>query len=148
MFKKIITYKDFNDRVQQEPIFLNISKTELTSLELDAEGGFANYILKMIECRNDKNDKELARLVKRLLLMSYGEISEDGKKFRKSSEISEDFEQSALFDKYYIDLLTDDKQLIEFLKGIMPALTAEQQKQVDAEVSEFMKDHTNASSDN
>lgn len=148
MLKKLITYTDFNGKQQTEACYFNMTKTELTSLELETEGGFADYIMKTIECRNDKNNKELAKLVKKLVLMSYGEKSEDGKKFRKSEEILKDFEASAAFDEYFSILLSDENALLEFFKGIMPVMTKEQEKQIDEEVNRLLKERSDVTDQN
>ena len=143
MFKKLISYTDFNGKQQTEAHYFNMSKTELTSLEINKDGGFSNHIMEIVECQNDKNNKKLAGLIKELILMSYGVKSEDGKRFKKSEELSAEFEQTAAFDEFYISLLTNTDELLEFLKGIMPVMTKEQEKQIDTEVNKLMEQRAN-----
>ena len=46
MLKKSITYIDFNGEEQTDVCFFNLSKTELTQMEMSEKGGFENYISK------------------------------------------------------------------------------------------------------
>lgn len=142
MLAKKLTYTDFNGNQQTEINHFNMSKTELTSLELDTDGGFSSYVLGILECRNDKNNRELVKLIKDILLMAYGQKSDDGKRFIKSEALTAEFEQTAYFDEYYNLLVTNESALIEFLKGIMPVMTAEQEKQIDSEVNKFLKERS------
>lgn len=144
MIKRLITYTDFNGREQTEAFFFNLTRTELTNLELSEEGSYSERIKSIIECRNDKNMKKLINIIKDLIGMAYGEKSEDGKRFVKNSRIREEFESSAAYDTYVTTLLTNENELLEFLKGIMPVMTAEQQKQLDDEVNKYMAQNAQA----
>ena len=61
------------------------------------------------------------REFKKLILMSYGEKSADGKRFIKSKELSEAFSQSEAYNKIFMEIVTDSKAAAEFANGIMPS---------------------------
>jgi hypothetical protein len=57
---------------------------------------------------------------KKIVLLSYGEKTPDGKRFVKNDEIREAFSQTAAYDTLFMELATDDKAAADFIKGIMP----------------------------
>jgi hypothetical protein len=58
---------------------------------------------------------------KRIILLSYGVKSDDGKRFIKSAEMREAFSQTAAFDALFIELATNENAAANFIKGILPA---------------------------
>lgn len=118
MLKRQITYKDFNDEEVTEVFYFNISKPELIELEVEYGGGFRKTIQNIIEA---EDYKRLVAEFKRLILLSYGARSEDGKKFVKSDDLRAEFESHAAFQTLYMELATDEKIAAEFINGIMPA---------------------------
>lgn len=117
MLKKAITFKDFDGNEVTEEFYFNISKSELVELELSNEGGLEAY-LKRIIASND--GKTIVQEFKKLILMSYGVKSEDGKSFIKTDKVREDFQQTLAFDSLFFELSTDSDAATEFVKGIIP----------------------------
>ena len=58
--------------------------------------------------------------IKEFVLKSYGEKTDDGKRFIKSPEISEAFMQTEAYSQLITELLSDDAKSSEFILGIMP----------------------------
>ena len=117
MYKKTMTYEDYNGIERTEDFYFNLNKAEIAEMELTKDGGFANYIQKIVAA---KKQSEIVRLFKRLLLMSFGEKSDDGRRFIKSRELSREFEESAAFPEFYMLLATDEKEATAFVNGITP----------------------------
>lgn len=117
MLKHEITYEDFNGDTITEYFYFNLSKTELIELEHEYDRGFASNIEAIVEA---KNTKELISEFKKLILMSYGKKSEDGKRFIKNDELREEFSQTAAFNELFIKLATDDAAAAAFVNGIIP----------------------------
>ena len=118
MLKRQITYTDFDDREVTEVFYFNISKPELIDMEVQHEGGYVASIQRII----DANDpKRLVEEFKALILQAYGEKSEDGKKFRKSDALREEFAHHAAYQELWMELATDEKAASEFVLGVLPS---------------------------
>lgn len=125
MIKRTIEYTDFNGNKRTEDAYFNLSKVELIEIEKSIEGGLSNSIKKAIE---DDNIKDLLHLFKNIILKSYGEKSEDGRRFIKSKELSEEFSQTVAFEELYFKLATDSTMASEFINGIIPNLDSIENK--------------------
>lgn len=118
MLKKTITYVDYNGVERTEDFYFNLSKAEVTEMELSVEGGFS----KMIEEIVKSNDNvRIIELFKQMVLKAYGEKSADGKRFVKSKEIAEAFSQTEAYSEIFMELALDEKAAAAFVNGIMPA---------------------------
>lgn len=118
MLKREITYEDFNGNTHTESFYFNMSKPELIELEVEHQNGFDGMLQKIIDT---KDNKELIAQFKKIILMAYGIKSDDGKRFIKSDELREEFEQTAAFHTLFMELATDDKVAAVFISGILPA---------------------------
>ena len=117
MLKKAITYTDFNNTERTEDFYFNLMQAELAEMELSTQGGFAEY-LERIAKSND--GAKIISTFKEILVKAYGEKSEDGKRFVKSKELSEAFEQTQAYSVLFMQLVTDPDYAAEFIRGIMP----------------------------
>ena len=117
MLKREITFEDFNGLTCTETFYFNLSKSEILSLEASEVGGFKASIEKIIETEDAKG---LIEQFQSLILMAYGEKSDDGKRFLKNEEIKEAFRQSPAYDILFMELATNDKLAADFMLGIMP----------------------------
>lgn len=118
MYKKTITYTDYNDVQRTEDFYFSLSEAEITEMQLGVEGGYAAMIDKIIKAQDTP---ALIKIFKELLLKSYGIKSDDGRRFIKSAQLSEEFTQTPAYSELYMMLATDDKQASAFIKNIMPA---------------------------
>lgn len=128
MLKQTITFEDYNGDTVTETHYFNMTKVELIELELEYAGGFENTVKAMIDA---KNNKDLFAAVKKLVLSAYGQKSADGKRFVKSPGLSEEFSQTAAFDKLMMDLGTDDEKAFAFIVGVMPKDLADEASKKD-----------------
>lgn len=119
MIKKTITYTDYNDTERTEDFYFNLTKAELTEMELTTSGGMSKLIESII---NAKEEPEIIRIFKELLLMSYGEKSPDGRRFMKSDEITAGFAQTEPYSIIFMELATDTAAATKFINGLMPKL--------------------------
>jgi len=117
LLKKSITYEDpFTDEMITEDHFFHLSKAELVELELSETGGLSNKLQRIVE-QGDAND--IIRTFKDLVLRSYGLKTHDNK-FKKSPEISADFETSPAYSALFMELVTDAEKAAEFVNGVVP----------------------------
>lgn len=117
MLKKTITYTDYNDNERIEDFYFNLSKAELTEMELSTTGGLAEMIQKII---NTQDTPKIVKVFKDLVLAAYGEKSADGKRFVKTEEVRESFAQTEAYSELFMELATDADAAAAFVNGIVP----------------------------
>ena len=117
MFKKTITYIDYNGTERTEPFYFNLTKAEIMEMELGTEGGLAEMITRIVEA---KEAPAIIRVFKELILKAHGIKSDDGKRFIKSKEISDAFAQTEAYSQLFMELATDEKAAAEFVNNIVP----------------------------
>jgi hypothetical protein len=118
MLKKTITYNDYNGNERTEDFYFNLNKAEITEMELSAKGGLAETIKRVVAAQDQP---AIIKIFKELILKAYGEKSLDGKRFKKSEELSEEFSQTEAYSILFMELATDDKAASDFINGIVPA---------------------------
>ena len=124
MFKKTVTYKDYNGDTQTEDFYFNLTKVECLELEFGFGQGetLSGSIQTLI---NAKDMNTVITTIKKVLLTSYGVKSPDGKRFIKNDEIRKAFEESPAFEQIYWELVTDAEKSSEFIAGIVPSAVRE-----------------------
>ena len=118
MLKKTITYTDYNNEERTEDFYFNFTEVELTELQTSVNGGYAEMIQKMAK---SKDINSLITILKDLITKSYGVKSEDGRRFIKKPELTEEFVETPAFSTLYMELATDEKKMAEFINKIIPA---------------------------
>ena len=144
MYVKKIKYTNYNGEERERRFYFNLSKAEVLNMELGTNGGYENYINRIVETRDQH---ELIRMFKELIKMSYGVKSDDGEMFIKNDKVFSEFEQSEAYSEFYMELVTNTESAIEFINGIMPqALMAEVEKdpQYKEKIDEYKKLAANA----
>ena len=134
MYTKKIKYEDFNGEKRERKFYFNLSKAELLEMELSTNGGYENYINRIIETRDQA---ELIRIFKDLILKSYGVKSDDGERFIKTQQLTDEFTQTDAYSELFMELATNADSATAFVNGIIPAALA-------AEVSKEMAKKPNA----
>ena len=118
MLKRDITYKDFDGEIMTESFYFNLTKTELIELEVKYKDGLEATMKRIVKAE----DKEaLISEFQRIILLSYGVKSEDGRRFMKSDQLREEFTQMPAYDALFVELATDDEAANTFIKGILPS---------------------------
>lgn len=122
MLKKTITYTDYNGVERKEDFYFNLSKAEVTEMELSTEGGLAERIQKIVAAQDAPS---IIKIFKKLILDAYGEKSPDGKRFVKSKELSDAFAQTEAYSNLIMELAVDAKAASDFVNGIVPLIEKE-----------------------
>ncbi len=117
MIKKTIKYTDFNGTERTEDYYFNLTKAELTDMELSTEGGLDNLINRIVK---EQNVPEIMKIFKSIIAKSYGIKSDDGKYFRKSEDAFNDFASTGAYDELLIELMSNAEASSAFIKGILP----------------------------
>lgn len=118
MLKKTITYKDYNGVERTEDFMFNLTKAEILEMQLTKDGGMDAAIKKIVDA---KDAPEIMKVFKDLILKAYGIVSDDGRRFIKSKEISDSFAQTEAFSILFMELATDTDAASAFVNGIVPA---------------------------
>lgn len=117
MLKKTITYTDYNGETRKEDFYFNMTRAEITELELSIDGGLSDMIKRVTEA---KDVPSIIKIFKDLVLKAYGQKSPDGKRFIKSKALSEEFSQTEAYSDLFMELATDATAAAAFVNGIMP----------------------------
>ena len=117
MLRKTITYSDYNGNERTEAFYFNLTKAEVTEMEMSTAGGLAVMIEKIIAAQDAPS---LIKIFKDLVLRAYGEKSPDGKRFIKSEELSTAFSQTEAYSELFMELATDADSAAKFVNGIVP----------------------------
>lgn len=118
MFKKTVTYTDYDGVDRTESFYFNLSEAEIVEMELGTEGGWRERMQRIID---SKDAPTIMREFKKLIMNSYGIKSDDGRRFIKSDDISRDFVQTEAYNQIFMELVTDAKAAAEFANGIAPS---------------------------
>ena len=117
MLKKTIKYTDYDGNEREEDFYFNLSKAEVTEMELSKEGGMSEYIKKISAAQNAP---ELIKLFKEIITKSYGEKSLDGKRFIKNKELTEAFIQTQAYSELFVELASNADEAVKYINEIMP----------------------------
>ena len=127
MVKKTIKYTDYNGVEHTEDFYFNLSKAELTEMELSTTGGYGEMLQGIVAA---EEHTKLVPIIKDIIFKSYGEKSDDGKRFMKSPELSTAFSQTEAYSELFMEIATDADASAAFVNGIIP--TDVQQKVEEA----------------
>lgn len=118
MHKEVITYTDYDGNERTETFYFNLNKAEITEMELSVTGGLSESLKSIVEKKDVPNT---IATIKDIILRSYGIKSPDGKRFQKSKEISEEFEQSEAYSELFMKMLGNAEYAATFINSIIPA---------------------------
>lgn len=128
MYKKTITYNDFDGNERTEDAYFNLTKTEMIEFALELPDGVSNTV-DPAEMDTDKAASKIANMlgkkgvfnfIKDLILKSYGIRKEDGRRFEKSEQIRAEFAQTMAFESIMDEFMTDDIAAANFVKAVIP----------------------------
>lgn len=117
MLKKTITYLDYNDVERTEDFYFNLTKAEITEMEMSTTGGLSEKIQNIVQAQDIP---EIIKIFKELVLKAYGVKSPDGKRFIKNEELTEAFSQTEAYSQLFMELATDADAAAKFINGITP----------------------------
>lgn len=117
MLKKTISYTDYDGNERTEDFYFNLTKAELLEMALSTAGGLDKYIQKIAQTQDTV---KLIELFKDIIIRSYGVKSDDGKRFIKNKEVTEEFIQTEAYSDLFMSLATDDNAAADFINGIIP----------------------------
>ena len=117
MIKKTITYTDYNGNQRTENFYFNLTKAEVTRMEMSVQGGMAEMIDRIIAAQDAPS---LIDTFEKMIQKSYGVKTPDGRGFIKRPEDLESFMSTEAYSELFMELVTDAAAAAEFVNGIMP----------------------------
>lgn len=131
MLKETRTYVDYNGVERTEDFYFNLTKAELSELELTTPGGFQSLIQTVTET---KDVPELIKIFKKIILLAYGEKSADGRRLMKSEEISKAFSETEAYSDLFMELVSDADKASTFINGIIPKLSEAEKAEAEKKI--------------
>lgn len=124
MLKKRIEWIDYNGNKRAKDFYFGLDETDLANYQMSHNGGMTTLLQNMID---DQDNASLAKRFEELILMCYGEKSDDGEYFWKSPEISNKFRRSGAYNALFMEFLQGGEQYTaDFINGVIPEGLAQQ----------------------
>ena len=119
MYKKTITYEDYNNVTRTEDFYFNLTQAELAEMEFGTSGGLADMLTQISKSMDQPS---IIAMFKKIILAAYGVKSPDGKYFRKTDEIRNDFMSTEAYSILFMELASDSDSASEFINGVIPKI--------------------------
>lgn len=117
MLKKSIKYVDYNGGEREEDFYFNLTEAELTRLNFTTEGGLEALLSRIIATQDMP---QLYLYFEKIVQMSYGVKSLDGKYFEKSDEILHKFVNCPAYNNLIMELITSSDAAAAFMNAVVP----------------------------
>jgi hypothetical protein len=129
MLAKKITYTNFNGEEVTETFYFNLTRAEVSEMQVNHPGGYSEYLERIVE---SKDTKEIVDAFTTFILDSYGEKSDDGRFFDKSEEMKKRFHTSEAYSVLLMEMLEDPDKAANFITSILPEsnLSEDQKKEL------------------
>lgn len=132
MYKRTITFTDYDDVEREEDHYFNLNKAEVIKW-LTTSGDYTlDKVLERLS--KERNGKKIMEIFEDLIHRSYGQKSLDGRKFEKTEEIWNNFYQTEAYSVLFTELVTDAAKAAEFVNKIIP-------KDLASEVEKIIKEN-------
>lgn len=132
MIKQRVSYEDYDGNKVEKDLWFHLNKSDLAKMSL----GFDNGLIDGLTELQQKGDKKaVAEFIDNLLVNAYGVRKPGSDVFLKTPEIKEDFQYSLAHDEILMMLLGgEDDEIINFIVGIMPGMSAKDRANVIEQV--------------
>jgi len=130
MFKKTITFEDFNGNKKTRDFYFHISKSEIAALGAGAEGMMAR-IQRIIDAKDGLAIREeFIQIIK----LACGIRTGDGERFIKTPEAQSTLLDSPALDVLLMEMFINENAATEFVRQLIPDSTLKEMlAQVEAE---------------
>lgn len=118
MLVKKIKYTDFLGNEREEEFYFNYSKADANRLLFSTKEGLQKFLQRIIR---EEDNQKLFAFMEEFILNAYGEISDDGRAFVKSEELSKRFSQTNAYAELMDEFIKGgDEAFSAFVNGVMP----------------------------
>lgn len=134
MYKKTISYTDFNGTERTEDFYFHMTQAEILKMEYSQEGGMTNVIQNIIET---EETTKLLPLFETVVRMSYGKRSVDGRHFEKKQEYTDQFLASEAYSNMFVEFMMNADEAAKFINNVCKKIDVdENRKSLSSMVSE------------
>ena len=134
MYKKLMTYEDFDGNERTEELYFNLTEQEVTEYQLSHNGGITTLINRIIQAQDWKS---MVEYWKEFILMCYGVKSDDGRRFVKNDTVREEFASTNAFSDLFMLLSTDDNEAAKFVNNVLPKKMRERLSGMEGELKDI-----------
>lgn len=134
MYPVKVTYEGFDGETIEETLYFHMATKDWVKADEDKRefGGYEKYLANQLDATgtepitpenlNPENIRpaRVLGLLEDLIRRSYGERSEDGRRFIKDPERTERFMESFAYDAFLDDLLYKDGLSMAFIQALVP----------------------------
>lgn len=134
MYKKTVTYKDFDERERIEDVYFNLTKSELIDFALTLPDNVADSVSNETEITDENKaitkilssftSKSIFKFLKDLILKSYGVKKDEGRRFAKVDENGKplyiEFAETMAFETIMDEFMSDDQAAADFVNAVVP----------------------------
>lgn len=126
MYKRTVTYKDFKGNKRTEVLRFNLTEAEIAEMEISnqkvqidgsAVGGLKEHIQDVFR---RGSGAEIMAFFKDIIFKSYGILDDDGRRFRKSEEISREFSETGAYTVFFNEIMSNEKIAATFINNTLP----------------------------
>lgn len=143
MYKKTLTYEDFEGNEVTKDFYFHLTEAEITEMETSVEGGYGATLQKIAK---EKDTTKMIEYMKYLIGKSYGIKTEFGftKVASDGTPAIRYFEATNAFSDLFMLLATNDIEAVDFCKGILPKKLRDKvtDDAIDEELKKFNGDAT------
>lgn len=122
MYTTKVTYNDeFTGNQVTRDLYFNLTKAEITKLQLSYKDGFDKYVRSVID---SEDPAKIMDMFEMLILKAYGVRTPEGD-FLKSKERSEAFATTEAYSELFMRLIQSQEEQEKFFMGVIPKDLAE-----------------------
>lgn len=133
MIKKEIEFESLTGEKVKREFYFHLSKAELTEWRMELDEGLEARLQDIKS--STKVDAKVIKAFKDIISRSVGVCSEDGIRFIKTEEITNEFMQSEAYSSLFMELVTDTAKAAEFINNVVSREMAEKAATAMAEVT-------------
>lgn len=105
MIYRDITYTNYDGEEITDRFYFNLSRADLIRMDMQSGGDLASYMKKVVE---SGDNEAIWSMFEKIVTLSVGKKSIDGKRFDRSTEAKKDFLESDAYSEFLYMLMTDN----------------------------------------
>ena len=119
MYKITKKYEDFRGNDREESFYFNITESEMADMIKNDPSFRPDYLVYLTK---EPSGFAMMDVIRKLIVLSYGEPSEDGRHFRKDDQITKDFIQSKAYEEILNDFFDGEHETMvkDFVLNVFP----------------------------
>lgn len=133
MLKETISYVDFDGNERNEDFYFNLTEAELVELDMTTVGGMQAMIKRIIQ---EKDMNRIIKEMKRIIAVSYGKKSDDGRRLIKNDEVFNEFAETNAYSQLFMRLATDADYAAKFISRVIPDSVRARKEAAEAKEAE------------